>query len=578
MHDRRKNTKRIWFLYFCVTFVAAILIGQLYVLQIMRGQSYRDKAEGQYTIASDPFDRNTVYFSGKDGKLVSAATIETGFILAVNPTVFSAGETSAETAYQKINAILPLDKAVFLEKTAKVSDPYEELAHRVTEGDAEKIKKLDIPGISVFREHWRYYPGGTTASHLLGFVGYEENGRTLSGRYGIERYYDSLLSKDGGVPRMNFFAEVFSSAGTVVNPAEKIKGDVALTIEPTVQAMLLKHITDTKEKFQGAEIGGIVMNPKTGEIYAMESLPGFDPNDIAKENNISVFNDPLVGSTYEMGSVVKPLVMAAGIDSGKITPNSTYNDNLGYVMLDGKKISNYDGKGRGNKIPMQEVLNKSLNTGMVFVMKQMGRKQFAEYMNAYELDDITKIDLPAEVSGNLKNLESKRDVEHATAAFGQGIALTPIGVTRALSALGNGGYLPSPHLLKTTIYPAGIKKDNTTEKGPQVIKPETSEEITRMLVNVVDKALLGGTVKLSNYSIAAKTGTAQISEGGGRGYYEDRFLHSFFGYFPAYDPQFIVFLYLVNPRGVEYASNTLTEPFMQMAKFLLTYYEVPPDR
>ncbi|MFA6565404.1 MAG: penicillin-binding transpeptidase domain-containing protein [Candidatus Paceibacterota bacterium] len=320
------------------------------------------------------------------------------------------------------------------------------------------------------------------------------------------------------------------------------------------------------------------MNPKTGEIYAMETLPTFDPNDVSQEKDVSVFNNPLVESTYEMGSVVKPLVMAAGIDSGKVTPKTTYDDDFGYVVVDKKKISNYDGRGRGQNIPMQEVLNQSLNTGMVFVMKQMGRETFAKYMNAYALGETAMMDLPGEVPGNIENLKSPRMVESATASFGQGISLTPIGITRALSSLGNGGLLIQPHLLKRTIYPAGISKDFAAADGTRILKKETSEEITRMLVTVVDKALLGGTVKLPNYSIAAKTGTAQMSKGAGGGYYDDRYLHSFFGYFPAYDPKFLVFLYVLNPRGEEYASHTLTEPFMELAKFLLTYYEVPPDR
>jgi stage V sporulation protein D (sporulation-specific penicillin-binding protein) len=169
-------------------------------------------------------------------------------------------------------------------------------------------------------------------------------------------------------------------------------------------------------------------------------------------------------------------------------------------------------------------------------------------------------------------------VEYATASFGQGISLTPISVARALCSLGNGGLLVNPHVLKKTIYPAGISKDYPTEEGTRVLQKTTSDRITQMLITVVDKALLNGTVKLPNYTIAAKTGTAQMSKGNGGGYYSDRYLHSFFGYFPARDPKFLIFLYALNPHGEEYASHTLTVPFMDLAKFLLTYYEVPPDR
>ncbi|TRZ52762.1 penicillin-binding protein 2 [bacterium] len=574
MADRSSGHNRVWILYFGVIFVAVILIGQLYLLQVVRGGEYRDRAEQKYQSAVGQFERNSIYFTEKDGNLVSAATLRTGFFVELNPVQIA----DASVVYSKLKNILPLDKTAFLAQATRKNDKSEIIAHRLDEKTATKIRDLKITGVGVFRENWRYYPSESLGAHALGFMGYEEDGVTLSGRYGLERYYDSVLNANNGKPSRNFFAEAFSSVKTAVDPTAKIQGDIALTIEPTVQAELEKQLEFIKTKYKSGDVGAIIINPKTGEIYAMGALPTFDPNDVSGEKNVSVFNDPLVESTFEMGSVVKPLVMAAGIDTGKITAKTTYNDTLGYLIVDTKKISNYDGKGRGNNIPMQEVLNQSLNTGMVFVMKQMGRETFAKYMNSYALGETTKIDLPGEVPGNLENLKSTRMVESATASFGQGISLTPIGVARALCALGNGGVLVEPHVLKKTIYPAGISKDYPIVEGTRILKKTTSEAITRMLTTVVDKALLGGTVKLSNYSIAAKTGTAQISRGGGGGYYDDRYLHSFFGYFPSYDPKFLVFIYVVNPRGEEYASHTLTAPFMELAKFLLTYYEVPPDR
>jgi cell division protein FtsI/penicillin-binding protein 2 len=149
---------------------------------------------------------------------------------------------------------------------------------------------------------------------------------------------------------------------------------------------------------------------------------------------------------------------------------------------------------------------------------------------------------------------------------------------RALASLGNGGNLVTPHVVKYIKYDDGTKKEFTYPLVPTKISKSTSEEITRMLVTVMDKSLKGGLAKFDNYSVAVKTGTAQVAKENGGGYYEDRHTHSFFGYFPAYDPKFIVFLYAVNPKGVPYASNTWADPFLEITKFLLSYYEVPPDR
>ena len=186
--------------------------------------------------------------------------------------------------------------------------------------------------------------------------------------------------------------------------------------------------------------------------------------------------------------------------------------------------------------------------------------------------------MPNETYGLIQNLKSPRDVEYATASFGQGIAITPMATVRALAALGNGGKLITPHIATKIEYQDGTFKDIVYPEGDQVFKKETSEEISRMLTTVVDKALSHGTQKQEHFSVAAKTGTAQIANPNGGGYYDDRYLHSFFGYFPSYDPQYLILLYTVEPKGVKYASETLTEPFMELTKFLLNYYNVPPDR
>ncbi len=186
--------------------------------------------------------------------------------------------------------------------------------------------------------------------------------------------------------------------------------------------------------------------------------------------------------------------------------------------------------------------------------------------------------MPTESSGLTKNIDSNVFVDNATAGFGQGIAITPIQTIRALAVLGNGGKLVSPHVVDSIVYQNGETKKIAIDEGEQVISASTSERISRMLVHVVDTALQHGNMKMDRYTIAAKTGTAQMVKLGGGGYYEDRYLHSFFGYFPAYDPKYIIFLFHTYPKGAEYASATLTDPFFKLVKFLISYYEIPPDR
>jgi len=318
------------------------------------------------------------------------------------------------------------------------------------------------------------------------------------------------------------------------------------------------------------------MDPNTGAIRAMALSPNFDLNKFNLVDDSSIYKNDLIESVYEMGSIVKPLTLSIGLDTNSITPTTTYDDK-GYISLNKKTIWNHDKTAHGIT-SMQQVLNQSLNTGAGYVEQRTGNKVFADYM-AKLFGEKTGIDLPGEQGAILyPNLSSKNDIEYITASYGQGIAMSPISVTRALAALGNGGKLVTPHIVSRIEYDMGFSKEITYPEPVQIFKPETSEAITRMLITVVDGSLRGGQFSMNNYSIAAKTGTAQIPDKAKAGYYDDRFLHSFFGYFPAYDPKFIVFLYQTEPNSSQYAADTLTEPFMNIAKFLINYYEIPADR
>lgn len=553
---------------------SGFMIIRLFSIQVLDGDEFSEKADRQYSRPSaDMYSRGSIFFQEKNGNLVSAASLKTNYIIAVNPMMLK----EPEKIYDAINNILPINKDDFLSKAAKKDDPYEVIGKTGSKDISEKISGLDISGIFIYREKTRYYPAGRLAPHVVGFVGKtKENGDDTTGRYGLEKFYENVLKRDPDTLYINFFAEIFSNIKmTVLGEENSVSGDIILSIEPAAQNMLNKDLAVIKEKYDGNSVGGVIIEPKTGRIIAMGALPDFDSGNYGREKNIKVFSNPLIENVFEMGSTVKPLAMAAGIDAGAVTPETTYDDK-GFIILNGLTISNYDGKARGIT-NMQNVLGNSLNVGMVFVEQKLGREKFAQYMKGYGLGERTGIDLPNEIGGLIKNLSSRYEVDYATAAFGQGIAITPIGVVRALSSLANGGILIRPFVVDSINYKIGATKKIEPEIRGRILKKETSEEITRMLVQVVDENLLGGVYKLKNYSVAAKTGTAQLTDGKGH-YYDDKYLHSFFGYFPAYDPKFLIFLYIIDPKGVEYASHTLTEPFFNMTKFLISYYEIPPDR
>jgi cell division protein FtsI/penicillin-binding protein 2 len=571
---RKQFLTRIRILVGCIILGALLISARLYFLQVVHGESYRTEANSQYVrSARDIFDRGSILFTQRDGTHIAAASLKTGYLLAIQPDQIE----NPDLLYEALRPHITLDRETFLSRARKEHDPYEEIERHISPEGAKLIEDKKLDGVQLFREYWRYYPGGSLASHALGFVGFGDNGYVQTGQYGIERYWESVLTRDSDTLYVNFFAEVFANARKVIHDDKRSRaGDVVTSIEPSVQQTLERVLFETQEAWNAKHIGGIVINPKTGAIYAMGALPNFNPNAYSDVEDVQVFGNPFVESVYEMGSIIKPIALSIGLDVGAVTAETTYKD-TGSIDIDTYTISNYDGRARG-VVNMQEVLNQSLNLGMVFVAEEVGGEVLGERMKAFGFGTETGIDVPFEVRGLIDNLDSPRKVEYATAAFGQGIALTPIATVRALTALGNGGYLVTPHFVTTLHYDSGGEANVAPENKVTVLKEETSKEITRMLVEVVDSALRGGTVKKDRYSIAAKTGTAQIAKEGERGYYEDRFLHSFFGYFPAYDPEFLIFLYHVEPQGARYASETLTTPFMDMVDFLINYYSIPPDR
>jgi cell division protein FtsI/penicillin-binding protein 2 len=551
-----------------------VLLGRLYLVQVVRGDAYQRDAMGQYVEASaESSDRGSIFFTTKDGVLVAAAVMQRGWRIAINPQIID----DPDALFEALSAVVPIDSERFFASAAKRDDPYEEVAFRLPDDAARVIREKKLPGVLLVQDQWRSYPAGSRAAQTLGFVGYV--GDTRKGVYGLEREWQDTLSLSSRGLYVNPFAEIFTNVGALftADPADT-EGSIITSIEPTVQQKIEETLEGVMRRYSPDLAGGIIMDPETGEIAAIAVQPTFDPNTYNLVSDPAVYGNPLVEGRYEMGSIMKPLTVAAGIDAKAISRDTHYED-TGCVSRSGKKVCNYDFKARG-WVDMQQVLNQSLNTGVTFIADTMGHPAFTLYMRSYGLGSKTGIDVSGEISGDISALGNGTgpEVDYAAASFGQGIAVTPIEMIRALSALANEGVLPQPHLVTGIRYESGLVRKTHATSGPQVLQPETAAIVSTMLTEVFDDALLGGALKQDHYSIAAKTGTAQIAIPGGGGYYPDRYLHSFFGYFPSHDPEFIIFLFAVEPEFAEFASATLAQPFLDMAEFLINYYDIPPDR
>jgi cell division protein FtsI/penicillin-binding protein 2 len=438
--------------------------------------------------------------------------------------------------------------------------------------------ELKIKGFDFETRKFRYYPEGNIASHILGFVSYaDEDGE---GRYGLEEFFnEELFGKYGSLK-----GERGAGTSVIVNDREYVKpvpgSDLLLTIDRSVQFYACDKLKQMVDKYSALGGSVIVVEPKTGAIIAMCSVPDFDPNDYRNVSDIKIFSNPATSFQYEPGSVFKAITMSAAVDQGKVSPSTTYND-AGQVMINGwpKPIKNSDFETHGGHgvVDMNSVLENSLNTGAIFAMKSIGPKVFSEYVKSYGFGERTGIELGAEANGNIKSLIKNKviEIDAATASFGQGISVTPLQMVMAYQAMANKGVLMQPHIVKEIIHPDGRKDEVQPQQVKRVLSEQTAEKMLAMLVNVVEKGH-SKKVGIAGYYIGGKTGTAQIATAGG--YYKNRYNHTFIGVAPADNPRFVMLTHLDSPKGVQYADGTAAPLWHDIADFLLKYYQVPKNR
>ncbi|HYE22153.1 MAG TPA: penicillin-binding protein 2, partial [Verrucomicrobiae bacterium] len=360
------------------------------------------------------------------------------------------------------------------------------------------------------------------------------------------------------------------------NLTPALDGDnIVLTIDPAIQFKSQEVLRAAIESHQAEGGSVIVVNPKTGAILAMANYPEFDPNVYNQVPDISYYSNRSLAIDYEPGSIFKPITMAAALNEGKVTPETTYED-TGEVQLDEFKIKNSDGKAHGIQT-MTQVLEQSLNTGMIFAEKEVGHDAFRRYVKDFGFGELVNIELPGEVKGNLDNLTKKHDVFYGTASYGQGITVTPLQMIQAYTALANNGKMMQPYVVSKIIHPNGSEEVSKPRMVNKVLEPRTAGQLSSMLVNVVENGH-GKRAAVKGYYIAGKTGTAQVANRDRVGYDPNKSIGSFIGYGPVDNPAFLMLVRIDNPKDVKFAESTAAPAFGEIAGFILNYMQIPPSR
>ncbi|MFH1366471.1 MAG: penicillin-binding protein 2 [Patescibacteria group bacterium] len=565
---------RINFLAVLVFIFAFVLILRLFNIQVIQHPFYDALAKGQHELYQKLLpERGDIFVRDKANpdKLFSLATNQQlNFIYAVPKNIKDPAE-----AADKISKALDLDQQTLETRFSKQEDIFEPIKHGASDEEWEKVEALNIEGIEVSPENGRYYPENQIGSHVLGFVGQRAESEEKMGQYGLEGYFNQELAGQQGFIQTEKDAggRWITVGGLKIQEAED-GADLVLTIDHTIQYTACSKL-EAEVKKHGADSGSlIIMEPKTGAILAMCGYPDYDPNRYNEVENIEVYKNPAVYSTYEPGSVFKPFTMAAALDQGKVTPQTTYTD-AGEEKIGPYTIKNSDGKANGVQT-MTEVLEKSLNTGAIFAMREIGEKTFYKYVKDFGFGEKTNITLDTESSGDISNLKTYKEIYAATASFGQGITATPLQIVSGFAAIANKGKLMKPYIVDEIIKPNGFKEKTAPQEVRQVISPQTATTLGAMLVNVVKNGH-GQRAGVDGYFVAGKTGTAQVPKKDGPGYETDFTIGTFCGFAPVDDPKFAMIIKIDRPRDVMWAESSAAPLFGELAKFLLQYYEIPPS-
>ncbi len=574
MLKERNNEREITILSLVFLAIALFIIVRLLILQILQHDYYSLFALNTHEIYQKLYPaRGSIYYRDARGDKEYPAAVNRGYYLvyAVPQDIPQDKITEVGDKLSEVFGFVEEDKTKLLEKLSKSDDPYEPVQKKVDEATWEKIAALNLPGIYKASQKFRYYPEANLASNILGFTGESENG-SLVGSYGLEGYWNKELSGKSGflAGEQGALGSWIASAGRTLVKAEEGR-DLVLTLDRSVQNKACAVLKKGFEEYKAKSASLILMNPKTGAVYAMCSYPDFDPNNYSKVKNLEEFNNTNIFTAYEPGSVFKPITMAAALDQNLVNPNTTFQDPC-ERKIDGFTIRNALKKCYG-RITMTQTLENSVNTAMIWVQEQLGRERFQDYVKKFGFGEKTGIELNTEVEGNISSLEKKGKVYGAVGSFGQGLTVTPMQIATAYAAIANGGKMPRPYVVAEQRYADGRKEKTEPRIVENVISERAAKLLTGMMVSVVENTYTTR-VKLDHYYVAGKTGTAQIP---GKGGYTEETNHTFGGFFPADDPGFVMVVKYEAPQR-EWAESTAAPTFKEVAEFVLKYFAVPEER
>jgi len=537
------------------------LAGRVAWLQFVRGDELRARAQDARTRDVQVEARRGVIYDQRMRELAVSVNVDS--LYAVPREVDDPTQVAS-----KIAGMLDMDPVEISERLGQTAS-FVWIKRKLPEEVSYAIRQMKIPGLYFTQESRRFYPKGTLAAHVLGFAGIDSQGLE-----GVEYSHDHELRGQPGRIVLEFDAQGREIPQAKHHYIPPVDGDnLVLTIDEVIQYVVERELDKTVAE-TGAK-GGLclVMEPKSGDILAMAARPTYDPN-FWSDFPPSQWRNPCISDTQHPGSVFKPITACAAVEEGRVTPETGFYD-PGYVKVPGWVINNWNNQGLGSTT-FAEGFEKSANVIFVKVGLSVGIPDFYRYLRAFGFESPLGIDLPGEATALYPAEEKATVVDLAVMSFGQTIAVTPLQMVSAMSAIANGGYLMRPRVVKAVQdAQSGEARDLPPVLIRRVISSETAAAIRQLMVQVVEKGT-GSRARVPGYSVGGKTGTSQKSVGGR--VVSDRHVSSFCGLVPAGDPALVVLLMIDEPQGIYYGGVVAAPAVQAILTDALHYLEVPPDK
>jgi cell division protein FtsI (penicillin-binding protein 3) len=453
---------------------------------------------------------------------------------------------------------LPEDQIL---KALTANTGFSYIAHKVDVLTAGRVKRMKLPGIGTLPDSRRTYPQGMLAAQVLGAVSTEGAGLT-----GLESGEQDVLGGSDGHEQI--VKDAHGDPIRLDNVSAASNGhDIKTTLDSALQAKTEQVVTQVGEAYAAKGAAAIVMDPRNSHVLAMANWPTIDLNDLADASAGDLVNKP-TGFTYEPGSTFKAFTVAGALQDHVVTPNSTFHVPSQLQVAD-RTIEDAEAHGPED-LTVAQILAQSSNIGAVEIALKLGATKFSQWVSRFGFGKPTGIQFPAEEQGIVPSYEQYSGSSIGNLPIGQGLSVTPIQMMAGYAAIANGGILRQPQLLE--------KVDGQPVEEPaghRVIRPEVAGEIRQMLEGVLAAGGTAEEVSVPGYTLAGKTGTAQVAIKGG--YSDTRFISSFVGFAPAANPRLLVAVMVQEPQGEEYSGGSVAAPaFGQIASFALPYLGIAP--